>query len=303
MLIPVRRAIENAHAKYPERLIVLVIVAPDDVVRRYEEAGCLVFEDPTRAVRAVAALNRIQGGFETPFSPPSGAAHAAPGSFPGTPLGERQSKRLLADAGLPVIEDRLARTGEEAAAAAEALGLPVVMKIASLDIPHKTEVDGIRLGIDSVEGARASFRALMDDVRRQRPDARLDGVLVSPMMSGGIETILGIHRDPVFGPVVMFGLGGVWVEVLDDVSFRVAPFDEDEARRMVFESRASAVLNGTRGKGPYDLPALFAALARLSQFAVEHADSIESVDMNPFLVMPQGQGGIALDALVVPRQA
>jgi len=301
MLVPVRRAIENAHAKYPERLIVLVIVAPDEVVRRYEQAGCLVFEDPTRAVRAVAALQRIRQGFETPFTPPSRSARATPESSPGTPLGERQSKQLLADAGLAMVEDRLAKSAEESAHAARELGFPVVMKIASADIAHKTEVDGIRLGIDSAENARASFRALMDGVARQRPDARLDGVLVSPMLSGGVETILGVHRDPVFGPMVMFGLGGVLVEVLDEVSFRIAPFDEEEARRMVFELKASAILRGLRGKGPYDLAALFAALARLSQFAAEHADSIESVDMNPFLVLPEGQGGVALDALVVPR--
>jgi acetate---CoA ligase (ADP-forming) len=303
MLVPVRRAIENAHAKYPERLIVLVIVAPDEVVRRYEQAGCLVFEDPTRAVRAVAALQRIRQGFETPFTPPARSARATQGSFPGAPLGERQSKRLLADAGLAMVEDRLATNAEESADAARELGFPVVMKIASADIAHKTEVDGIRLAIGSAEDARASFRALMDGVARQRPDARLDGVLVSPMLSGGVETILGVHRDPVFGPMVMFGLGGVLVEVLDEVSFRIAPFDEEEARRMVFELKASAILKGIRGKGPYDLAALFAALARLSQFAAEHADTIESVDMNPFLVLPEGQGGVALDALVVPRLA
>ena len=123
------------------------------------------------------------------------------------------------------------------------------------------------------------------------------------MMGDGIETILGIHRDPVFGPVVMFGLGGVLVEVLDDVSFRVAPFDEDEARRMVLELKGRAILEGTRGRGPYDLQALFTALASLSQFAADHADAIESVDINPFLVLPEGQGAVALDALVIPRNA
>jgi hypothetical protein len=121
------------------------------------------------------------------------------------------------------------------------------------------------------------------------------------MMSGGVETILGIHRDPVFGPVVMFGLGGVLVEVLDDVSFRVAPFDEDEARRMVLELKGRAILEGARARGPYDLQALFTALARLSQFAAAHADAIESVDINPFLVLPEGRGAVALDALIIPR--
>lgn len=300
MVAPVLKAIENARARYPDRLIAMVIVAPPDIVARYEAAGCLVFEDPTRAVRAIAALHRIHRAMETPT--PERTAHAAPARLPEHPMSEQASKRLLADAGLLVVEDRLATTAEEAAAAAEALGLPVVLKIASPDIPHKTEVEGIRLGIDSAEAAAEAFRSLLSDVRRHRPEARLDGVLVSPMLGDGIETILGIHRDPVFGPMIMFGLGGVLVEILDDVSFRVAPFDEEEARRMVGELKGLAILEGTRGKGPYDLPALYAALARLSRFAAANSSTIESVDVNPFLVRPAGQGAIALDALVVPTR-
>ena len=202
---------------------------------------------------------------------------------------------------MTVIEDRLATTADEAADAARELGFPLVLKIASADIAHKTEVDGVRVGIDSAEDAGNVFRTLMASVKRQRPEARLDGVLVSPMVANGVETILGIHRDPVFGPVVMFGLGGVLVEVLNDVSFRVAPFDEEEAKRMVSELKGYAILRGTRGKGPCDLPALFTALARLSQFAALHGDAIESVDVNPFLVLPEGQGAIALDALIIPK--
>jgi acyl-CoA synthetase (NDP forming) len=303
MVAPVRRAIENAHAKYPDRLIVLVIVAPEAIVRRYEDAGCLVFEDPTRAVRAVAALHRIQQAFEAPISSPADPAAAVVETLADEPLSEQASKRLLAGAGLTVVEDRLATSADEAADAVRELGFPVVLKIASVDIAHKTEVDGVRLGIDSAEGVREAFRTLMEGTKRQRPDARLAGVLVSPMMGGGVETILGIHRDPVFGPVVMFGLGGVLVEVLDDVSFRVAPFGEDEARRMVLELKGRAILEGARGRGPYDLQALFTTLARLSQFAAIHADTIESVDINPFLVLPEGRGAVALDALIIPRNA
>jgi acyl-CoA synthetase (NDP forming) len=302
MVAPVRRAIENAHAKYPDRLIVLVMVAPEAIIRRYEDAGCLVFEDPTRAVRAVAALHRIQQAFDAPGSPPVQPAGNAANPLPDGPVSEQASKRLLGRAGLTVVEDRLAANGDQAADAARELGFPVVLKIASADIAHKTEVDGIRLNIDSAEGAREAFRSLMDGAKRQRPDARLDGVLVSPMVDGGVETILGIHRDPVFGPVVMFGLGGVLVEVLDDVSFRVAPFDRDEARRMVLQLKGRAILEGVRGRGPYDLQALFTALACLSQFAAAHAETIESVDINPFLVLPEGRGAVVLDASIIPRE-
>ena len=169
--------------------------------------------------------------------------------------------------------DRLATTAAEATDAAVALGLPVALKIASADIDHKTEVGGVRLGICSGEAAAETFSELMGDVAQRRPDARLDGVLVSPMIDGGVETILGIHRDPLFGPVVMFGLGGVLVEVLNDVSFRVAPFDEEEARRMVHELKGHAILQGARGKTPCDEPALVAALAALSRFAPPQATS------------------------------
>jgi acyl-CoA synthetase (NDP forming) len=303
MVVPVRRAIENAHAKYPDRLLVLVIVAPDETIRGYEDAGCLVFEDPTRAVRAVAALQRIRQGFETSLEAPARSAPGDADALPGGSMGEQQAKRLLAAAGLDVIEDRLATSADEAMDAARDLGFPVALKIASPDIAHKTEVDGVRLGIACAEDAAHHFDDLMEGVRRQRPDARLDGVLVSPMVGDGVETILGIHRDPVFGPVVMFGLGGILVEVLEDVSFRVAPFNEEEAKRMVFDLKGRAILEGARGKGPYDLPALYAALARLSQFAAAHADTIESVDVNPFVVLPEGRGAVALDALVVPRTA
>lgn len=221
--------------------------------------------------------------------------------LPDGPMGERVSKRLLADAGLKMVEDRLAVSASQAVEAAQEFGFPVVLKIASADILHKTEVDGVRLGVDSAASAREEFDALMDGVHRHSPDARIDGVLVSPMMADGIETILGIHRDPVFGPVVMLGLGGVLVEVLNDVSFRVAPFDEREAMRMVMELKGHTLLHGVRGRGPYDLPALCSALVRLSHFAALHADEIESVDINPFLVLPEGRGAIALDALIITR--
>ena len=301
MTAPVRRAIENAHAKYPDRLLVLVIVAPTEIIRGYEDAGCLVFEDPTRAVHAIAALNRIRASLERPPLSPVAVSSVARITLPRSPIGEFDSIRLLAEAGIPMVPTRLARTPQEASDAARALGLPVALKIASPEIAHKTDVDGVRLGIDAAEAAADAFTEITDGVRRRLPEASIDGVLISPMVSGGVETILGIHRDPVFGPVAMFGLGGVLVEVLNDVSFRVAPFDEAEAERMVFELNGRAILEGTRGRPPCDIPALSAALAALSRFAAANADTIESVDLNPFLVLPEGRGAVALDALIIRR--
>jgi acyl-CoA synthetase (NDP forming) len=126
--------------------------------------------------------------------------------------------------------------------------------------------------------------------------------LVAPMIADGAETVLGVHRDPVFGPVVMFGLGGIFVEALGDVVFRAAPIGRDEAHRMIREIRSFRILEGVRGRPPADIDALAAALARLSVIAA-HADTIESIDVNPFLVRAKGQGAVALDALVIPRKA
>ena len=141
----------------------------------------------------------------------------------------------------------------------------------------------------------------MAAVRAARPDAAIGGCLVAPMAAGGVETILGVQRDPVFGPIVMFGLGGIFVEALKDVTFRAAPFDEAEARAMIESVAAYPLLTGLRGRPPADLGALATALSRLSRFAAANADAIESLDVNPFLVRPEGEGALALDAVLVTR--
>ena len=130
----------------------------------------------------------------------------------------------------------------------------------------------------------------------------MDGILVAPMVSGGVETILGVNRDPVFGPVVLFGLGGIFVEVMKDVTFRLAPFSVEEAHAMIREVKGFPLLEGVRGQPPADIEALARALAQLSVFAAAHEDELESLDLNPFIVLPEGQGAVAVDALIVPRE-
>ena len=315
MVEPVRRAIEAAHARRPECPLVLSIVAPPEVVREYEAVGCPVFEDPTRAVRAVGALHRFGRSFAehadrrpgrpdsetpTPTAPgPKPAPPAAP--LPAGPLSERAAKRLLAEAGVPVVEEELARTAEEAARIAGAFGKPVAIKLCAPAVLHKTELGGVVLDVATPPEAREAYETITARARASDPAVAIEGVLVAPMVSGGVETILGIRRDPTFGPVVMFGLGGTLVEVIADVSFRVAPFDEAEARRLIAETRADTVLRGVRGRGPYDVDALAAALARLSAFAAAHGDRIDSAEINPFVVLPEGQGAVALDAVIVTR--
>ena len=299
MIEPIRQAIHAARERRPGCALVLSIVAPPDVVRQYEAVGCPVFEDPTRAVRAVAALHRFSRIFAERADAPAIAPRAA--SLPDGPLSERQAKRLLADAGVPVVQEELARNPDEAARIAAAFGGPVAVKLCAPGVLHKTEVGGVVLDVSNEAEARRAYETVTSRALKTDPAIRIEGVLIAPMVTGGVETIIGIRQDPTFGPVVMFGLGGTFVEVIDDVSFRVAPFDEAEAHRLIAETRAGKVLCGARGMGPYDVAAVAAALARLSVFAAQHGDRIDSAEINPFVVLPEGRGAIALDAVIVTR--
>ena len=309
MVEPIRDAIHAARERRPGCALVLSIVAPPNVVRQYEAVGCPVFEDPTRAVRAVAALHRFsrifaEGADDVPSESAGEASEAratAPRmpSLPDGPISEWDAKRLLAAAGVPVVEEKLARTAEEAARTATAFGRPVAVKLCASGVLHKTEIGGVVLDVATETEARQAYETVTSRARAADPEVRIQGVLIAPMVTGGIETILGVRHDPTFGPVVMFGLGGTLVEVIEDVSFRVAPFGEVDAHRMIEETRAAQVLRGTRGKGPYDVAALAAALSRLSVFATQHGDRIDSAEINPFVVLPEGHGAVALDAVIV----
>jgi acyl-CoA synthetase (NDP forming) len=301
MLEPMLAAFAAAKARYPDRVLINCVIGDEALLRRYEAAGCLVFEDPTRAVRAVAALARFGEVFA---HAETGEPDAGPGScppLPDGPISELAAKRILAEAGIPAVEERLASSADEAVAAAEALGWPVVLKIASPDIPHKTEVGAVHLGLTCEADLRGAYDSILASCRGRCPEARLEGVLVARQAPPGVETILGVQRDPVFGPVVMVGLGGVLVEALGDVAFRVPPFDAAEARAMIEELRGAVLLNAFRGRGAVDKAALVDALVALSRFAAAQRDSIEAIDVNPFLVLPRGRGALALDALISRR--
>jgi acyl-CoA synthetase (NDP forming) len=202
-----------------------------------------------------------------------------------------------------MVQDRKVTTPGEAASVAAELGFPVVMKVLSADVAHKTEAGGVRLGVGSAQAAAEAFEGIVSDVAERVPGAKVDGVIVSPQISGGVEMILGVNNDPTLGPVVMVGLGGVLVEVLKDFSYRRAPFGPDVAREMVSELRGYPLLTGVRGAGPSDVDALCEALSALSVFAAAHAGSVESVDINPFVVHAEGRGAVALDALITRREA
>lgn len=293
-LLPVRRA-------FPDRLFVLSVLGPDRNKRIFEEAGFPIVEDPSRAVETVAAVLKIGRGFARglPALPtPSGAPKLRPGRY-----NEAEAKALLAAAGVPAAEERLARSADEAVAAADAIGYPAVLKIVSADIPHKSEAGGVLLNLADAAAVRAGYATIMANAFRHASAARIDGVLVARMIAGGVETILGVQRDPVFGPVVMFGLGGIFTEIMGDVTFRLAPFDEADALAMIRSIKGYPLLAGARGRAPADVPALARALSRLSAYAGENADTIRSIDVNPLVVLPEGQGVAALDALIVTGEA
>jgi acetyl coenzyme A synthetase (ADP forming)-like protein len=208
--------------------------------------------------------------------------------------GDTESKDILAAYGVPLPKSTLAKDADEAVAAAQAMGYPVVMKIASPDILHKTDIGGVKLNLNSESDVRDAFDLIYYRATRHMPDATIWGCQVQQMVKGGKEVIIGMNRDPQFGPLLMFGLGGVYVEALKDVTFRVAPIDRREAREMLSEIRAYKLLRGVRGEKPSDLEAIADTLVRVSQLATDFPEIVE-LDINPLLVFPAGQGVLGLD--------
>ena len=300
MMSQLREVLPRLRADYPDALIVMSMCCRPDDQSLLEQHGYLVIEDLNRAIHAIAALMHFgqsfaRGPAEAPPAVPADAE--AP---PAEPLAEHEAAALLARAGVPTVPSEIVADAGAAAEAAARLGFPVVLKIASPDIQHKSDIGGVKLRLKDAAEVRAAYAEIMQAAAAHAPKATIEGVLVSPMRSG-LETIIGVNRDPVFGPMVLFGLGGVFVEVLKDVTFRRAPFGPDEARRMIAEVRGKAMLDGVRGAKPADVEALAEALSRLSAYAAKYQDKIEGIDINPFLLGEVGQGGVAVDALIVPR--
>lgn len=289
-------ALTDVRERHPDRLYVLSVVADAARVAQYEAAGFTVFEDPTRATVAIAAMGRFGAGFAQTAATSLPAVPAV--ALPAHRVGEAEAKRLLREIGIAAPPERLCTSASAAAAAAAEIGFPVVMKIASPDILHKSDIGGVLVGIGERDAAAAGFDTLMARAREAAPEARRDGVLVARQLQGGTECILGIHRDPVFGPVAMFGLGGVFVEVLRDVVFRLCPFGVAEAEAMIRSIKSLPLLTGARGRPPADVAALARALSRLSVFAVQAGPRLRAVELNPIVALPPGQGAFALDAVI-----
>jgi len=215
-------------------------------------------------------------------------------------LVEEEGYEVLAAYGFTTPKTVLADSAERCVDASNSIGYPVVMKIASQDIIHKSDAGGVKVGLANDEQVRTAFNAILQNAKTYKPDANIKGVLVQEMVRSGKEIILGAKQDPIFGPLVMFGLGGIYVEVLRDVVFRLAPIDENEASRMVHSIKTLNLLKGVRGEKPSDLGALVDSLQRLSQLVTEFPE-IEEFDINPLLVLEEGKGVRTVDVRISLR--
>lgn len=209
-------------------------------------------------------------------------------------IGDSEARDVLEAYGVPLPKAGLAATADEAVQLAESIGYPVVMKIASPDILHKSDIGGIKLNITSASEVRDAFDLLTYRGRRYMPDATIWGCQVQQMVKGGREVIIGVNRDPQFGPLIMFGLGGIYVEALKDVTFRVAPIDRRAATEMLGEIRAYKLLRGVRGEKPSDQKAIVETLLRISQLVTDFPEIVE-LDINPLMVFEQGRGVLGID--------
>ena len=217
-----------------------------------------------------------------------------------TLLTEVESKQLLHEAGIRVTVSQLATSADEAAKLAAEVGFPVVLKVVSGDIAHKSDVGGVELSLDDADAVRAAYERMMVSVKAAAPDATVDGAAVQEMAKPGTEVIIGTTTDPQFGPVMMFGLGGILVEVLKDVAFRIVPLEDRDARQIIREIKAFAVLEGVRGQPGADLDALESMVLQVSEFVAGHPEVAE-LDLNPVIAYPDG--AIAVDARVVLAEA
>ena len=284
--------------RYPEELMFLSMIGPQESRKPYEEIGYPCFEDHSLAVRAMAALRYFAKVFKQGKQKVIASTRGNKLARLDRNISEFEAKSILSTAGIPTNREFLTESCGEAIEAQKTIDGPVVLKVASPNIPHKTEIGGVLLNLTTKEEVEEGYKKLITSVQSNAPEAKIDGIIVAEMISGGIETVLGVTNDPVFGPTVMFGLGGVFVEVLKDVAFRVAPFGTEEARRMIDEIRGRAVLDGARGAPPADIEALANAISALSIFAAENSDNIQTIDINPFIALPKG--ALAVDALIIP---
>ncbi len=294
------RAIRSAIEQYSKPVLVSWSARRNRAEAAYallEDGHVPIYESPVRVAEAAAWLAAFSASRSAaaPGAPPKVARITVP--LGAGPLDEARSKALLAQVGIPVAHEVVLPADTEKPPALN-LEFPVAVKVLSRDITHKSEIGGVRLGVASLDEIADAIRAIRKSVRKHRPDASIDDFIVAEMITDGLETLIGVVRDPSFGPVVAFGLGGVATEVLKDVSYRVAPFGVDQARAMIRDLRSAALFGAFRGRGELDVDALADTIARVSMLAMQEKRIME-LDVNPLFVRPRGKGVVAADALIV----
>ncbi len=216
-----------------------------------------------------------------------------------TVLVEYEAKQVLKAYGLPVPNEKLAKTLDEALKYAEEIGYPVALKLMSPQILHKSDAKVVMLNIKNPEELKQKWKEILENARKYRPDAEILGVLVAPMLRPGREVIIGVVEDPQFGHAIMFGLGGIFVEVLKDVTFRIIPITERDARKMITEIKGYPILAGVRGEEPADIDAIVDMLLKVSKLVEDLEDYIKEMDLNPVFVYEKGKGAVVVDARMI----
>lgn len=323
MASPVGLVLREMPDKYPDKVFLIMSLvagkvgegwradmAPVEPVMFWDGVPFLQSADNTlKAVRAMnryAAFLRERERSGVPVATLSGQADQAREMVRAAgsrPLVEREAKALLQLYGIPTTREQLVTNADDSAAAAANIGFPVVLKIESPDIAHKTEAGGVLLDVTGEAAVKDGFQTIIDNARAYNPRAEISGVLVQEMVSGGRELILGMTQDPAFGPAIAVGLGGIFVEVLKDVALGVPPITSSVAEDMLGRLRGKAILAGTRGEEPADIDAVLDILGRFSQLCVDLQDDVAEIDINPLLVFEQGNGARVVDCLIVPKES
>jgi acetyltransferase len=305
------RALSELVSATDKPLLVFIATPPSEsgaAAATLEAARIPVLPSPVRVARTIAMLAVYREALErarrVDTLPTQDASHAGDAlasellrSRGARVLSETESKRILEHIGIPVTRDVLIRCGEEVRLSG--LIAPFAVKVVSPDIPHKTEIGGVKLGI-AADDIHDAIDEVLANAHRAAPEAQLDGVIVSEMVGGGFELLAGAVNDPAFGPVVVIGAGGIEAEVRGDTACRLAPFGEETAREMVDALRCRRLLDGVRGRPALDVAAVARCLSLLSQFAWRNRHAIAEVDINPLIVLPRGV--VAADALIVPGE-
>jgi len=272
---------------------------------KFREAAIPVYPTPSRAAKGMAAVTeferkqvahmaRATATVTRSFQKPTITMPDAPG----TSLSERESKAILAAYGIPVVQEVFLTMDRAVAGDYSGIAFPVVAKLDSPDLPHKTEAGAVRVGVQNAQALKTAIDDMVQSAKAYKPDARITGVSIQNMASG-IEVIVGSVNDPYFGPTVVFGLGGIFTELLKDISMRFAPVSREEAHTMVTEIQASKLLTGYRGRPPVDLEQIADIIHRVSWLAHDFQDQIAEIDINPIFARSSGEGCLAADGLIV----